>query len=54
MLIIPKATRIPCFVLCPLNRNRDTMSPRKNGFCDYDNSTELCAGNGYPDIMKKV
>lgn len=30
------------------------MSSRKDGFGGHDNSTELCTGNGYPDIMKKV
>ena len=39
--------------LCPLSKNRDTVSPGKNGFCDHDNSTKLWAGNGYQDIMKK-
>lgn len=54
MLIIPKETWMSCFLLCLLNSNRDTMSSRKDGFGGHDNSTELCTGNGYPDIMKKV
>lgn len=39
--------------LCPLSKNRDTVSPGKNGFCDHDNSTKLWAGNGYQDIILK-